>query len=432
MAGNIWMVGKFLYKQSGGVYGADPTPDVYIPLIARPDLSGAGNTHFEADNMKQGIYREEGIVGHESEATLSLSHYMHGRTTDDPPTAGPVAVHPDAELAAFACGTYKQWDAAAGAVKTVGSGDALEELASIGDADQLIMDQEPETAGFAEGEHCMVQTNTGNFEVGVVKTVEAPGGAKTITLRAPLSSATEGVDKTVFTGTTVIPKISWGLDDLGATIQGQADDDLIKLLGGRATSYKITANPRDFARAEMEILWESISRPAGGSAPSATTYSYPARKEIMGGCLVLYDGTDRIELDCSTFEFDLGLEVVKPLDPCSAQGGGDPILVNRTPRITINPLYTSAVKDGAGAGANKFDPPAAFDAGTSYDIRYYWGAPGSAICISAPACRLVEYPNPADRDSLTAFPLVFECQQYSGDTAGTDACSNANFSIGFV
>lgn len=429
MAGYIWAVGKFLFKQNAGVYGADVTPDVYIPLIERPDLSSVGNTYFPKDNMKQGVYSEQGIVGHESESTLGLSHYLHGWSINTP-TTGPVAVHPDAELAALAFGAYKQWDSAAGAANVAGSGDALEESTGIPTKTTITMLNEPQTTGFVSGEGLMIQT-TGGYEAGVIKEVEAPAGAKTITLRAELSAAAPGADATVFTGTTVYPAIAFGLKDIGATIQGQAANDLIKLLGGRPTSYKITANPRDFARAELEFMFNTAARPSGGAAPTLTTYAYPARQEVMGGCLVLWDGTDRIELDCSSFEFDLGLEVVQPLDPCGAQGAGDPILVNRTPRITINPLYTTDVMDGSGAGDNKFDPAAAFDAGTSYDIRYYWGTPGKAVLISAAACRLVEYPQPADRDNLTAFPLVFECQAYTGDL-GSGAATDSDFCICFL
>jgi len=429
MAGFIWEVGKFLYKQEV-TFGVDPTTDTYIPLISRPDLSGAGKAYWPADNMKQGVYMEEGIVGHGSEATMSISHYMHGWSSTAPASlVGPTAVHPDAELASLALGNYTLYDA--------GSGDAFVSATTV-DADKFTVnvDADPDAAGYKAGDVIGIETDNG-YEYGVIKTVTAaPTGP--IVLRAELSTdqIAGAASDLVWNGSTVFTTTTFQQSSVAANIGGQDASDDALLLGGRPTSYKITANPRDFAMAEMELLFNSIERDNAGGAPAATSYGYPARREIMGGCLVLWDGTDRIELDCSTFELDLGLEVVQPLDPCNDQGAGDPILTNRTPRITINPLQTSDVKDGAGAGDNKLDPPAAFEAGTSFDLRYYWGTPGNAICISAPACRLVEFPQPADRDSLTAWPLVFECQSYTGDTGTAELTDNVpgdkDLCIGFV
>jgi len=425
MSGYIWQLGKLLYKQES-TFAVDPTPNTYLRLIERPDLSSAVKNYWESDQLTQGLYREEGIVGHSSESTLSISHYLHGWSTSTP-TGGAVALHPDAEMASLAFGNHHLFDGgAATPFLEVSSIDATKKIITVG-ADP--------TSTYTIGE-CVALYTANGLEFGMVANTTAT--PDTVVLRAPLSTdSLVGVTNAdLFAGITVFTTTAFKQSSVAMTLAGHASEDHLLLLGGRPSSYKITANPRDFARAEIEFMFNALVRAGSGGAPAATSYNYPARREIMGGCLVLYDGTDRIELDCSTFELDLGIEIAQPMDPCNVNGAGDPVLVNRVPRLTFNPLYTSDVKDNAGAGANKFDPPSAFDLGTDYDIRYYWGEPGNGICISAGAARLVEYPQPGDRENLTAWSLVFEPQAYSGDTGtleNTDTVpGDKDLSLSFV
>ena len=404
-----WRIGQVGFAQEG-TFATDPGAKTYIELTEKPSIDGAGRQYFEADHMKQGTYEEPGVIGHQSESTLSLSFYNHGYEGQaGVPSNAPTAAHPDSELVSLAVGDTVFHDA--------GGGGAFIELDGVTSIDTTTTLDVAAGGGaqFVGGECVAVQTANG-WECAHVKTI----ATDKLTLRAPLSSDTEGADLTVFGGINVYPSLLFRQSSVAVDMLNQLTADVVRLLGGRPTSLKGTFNPRDFGKWQMDFLFNTCAR-TGPTGPAAyQTYvdgsgdTYP-REEIMGGKLRIYDGSNLVALDCSSFEFDLGLETIQYTDPVNGQGAGDPVRGMVKPRFTFNPLMSSdapTVQDGG-----TFDPAAAFAAKTSFDIRYEMGTqPGRLTCLHAPAARLVVEPVVSDRDGLVSYQLVFAPMAYTGDT----------------
>ena len=430
-------LGKFLFKVET-TFAVDPTPATYIPLMEKPSLDGVGNAYFEAERMPAGDYEEDGIVGHQSESTLGIKYHIHGWSTTAPGSlaTGPAAIHPDAELITAAVGNAYGFD---------NFGTTGYEVWATLDVNKVIITMTGDASLYEGGECIAIHTTDGStpkYEPGVIKTVTGDAGG-TLTCRQPFDNGTISTDTLVHAGTTIYPTDAWQKLSYAFALAGQKTEDFMLALGSRPSSLKISATPRDFGTVEIDWLINQFTRPNTGGAPTYTAYSYPARKQVMGGYLKLYDGSANITLDCSTFEFDLGLEISQPLDPTNAQGAGDPVRVMTRPRFSFNPRMKAA---GAANGVydkgqvdltgNDLDPKGAYDAGTSFDLLFSYGNPGSMFILSVPNAKLVQEPIVGDRDSLVGYSLVFAPRYYDGDT-GTGAAGDNNpidkdWCIGFV
>jgi hypothetical protein len=210
---------------------------------------------------------------------------------------------------------------------------------------------------------------------------------------------------------------------------GLRADDVVTYLGCRPNSLKISGAPKDFLRMTMGFNVEDWERSDTGGNPEPQTYSYPAREQIVGARMAVYDYTlDAVtEADCSKFEFDAGLAIAPVIDLNSYSGVSEWRKTATKGTLTMDPVQGI---ESTSAGWEYH-----YEAQTKFCVTIQVGTTAwRTIAICMPNAMLTAFPATTDRDGLNAKSLTFTGLAHARDygTGADDDAINKAFKIAFL